>query len=78
MSQLSFFCNFLAAGQNYIKQQFNICGSMTAPSDLQNLKNWITGAWSNIAMVEYPYPANFIQNLPAWPIKVSSIKDCEK
>mgnify|MGYP001793235354 CR=1 FL=1 len=44
---------------------------MTKQSDLTNLKNWLTGAWGNVAMVEYPYPANFLMNLPAWPIKVT-------
>lgn len=58
-----------AAGKSYIKQTMNVCGVMETTDDLQALKSWITGAWGNIAMVEYPYPANFLQNLPAWPIK---------
>lgn len=44
---------------------------MNDEKNLTSLKQWLTGAWSNIAMVEYPYPANFLQNLPAWPIKAS-------
>lgn len=63
--------NVVAAGKSYIKQTMNVCGVMETTDDLQALKSWITGAWGNIAMVEYPYPANFLQNLPAWPIKVS-------
>lgn len=47
---------------------------MTTTKDMNALKGWLTGAWSNIAMVEYPYPANFLQNLPAWPIKVNQTR----
>lgn len=60
----------VAAGQAYLKQTFNLCKDIKTASDLSALKGWIKGAWGNVVMVEYPYPANFIQNLPAWPVKV--------
>lgn len=58
------------AGQDYLKATFNLCKDVNKDSDVTSLKSWLAGAWGNVAMVEYPYPANFIQNLPAWPIKV--------
>jgi len=60
----------IASGQAYLKKAFNLCGDVKTADDLADLKGWLTGAWGNIVMVEYPYPADFLQHLPAWPVKV--------
>ena len=64
------FYSFLDAGKAYLRDAFNLCSDVKTEGDLGSLKGWLTGAWGNIVMVEYPYPANFLQNLPAWPVKV--------
>jgi len=32
---------------------------------------WIFNSFGSIAMVNYPYPANFLANLPAYPVKLA-------
>lgn len=39
---------------------------LTGSSELQN---WLSAAYSYLGMVDYPFPANFIMPLPAYPIK---------
>lgn len=36
---------------------------------VDDLHNWLDSAYSYLAMVNYPYPANFMMPLPGNPIK---------
>ncbi|XP_067928307.1 lysosomal Pro-X carboxypeptidase-like [Watersipora subatra] len=61
--------NMGSSAQTFLKETFNLCSDVSSSEALASFKSWIAGAWSNIAMVEYPYPADFLQHLPAWPVK---------
>lgn len=43
-------------------------------SEAELLFDWLQEIYSNLAMVNYPYPTNFLANLPAYPVKAF----CEK
>ena len=43
---------------------------MKTEQDTVTLKQWLSDVWTNIAMVNYPYPAGFLAPLPAYPVKV--------
>lgn len=36
---------------------------------IDNLSNWLESAYSYLAMVNYPYPTDFLMPLPGSPIK---------
>ncbi|KAH3842718.1 hypothetical protein DPMN_116222 [Dreissena polymorpha] len=57
------------SGRKFLSSVFNLCKPMSHQSDVDDLKAWLTDAWTDLAMVNYPYPANFLENLPAWPVK---------
>ncbi|XP_069747081.1 lysosomal Pro-X carboxypeptidase [Narcine bancroftii] len=58
-----------AEGLQFLSDTFHICSPLQA-SDVGIFKSWLIETWVNLAMVDYPYEANFLQPLPAWPVKV--------
>ena len=36
---------------------------------VQDLANWLDSAFSYLAMVNYPYPSNFLMPIPGHPIR---------
>lgn len=57
-------------GLHWLSEALHLCTPLTESQDVQHLKDWISETWVNLAMVDYPYESNFLQPLPAWPIKV--------
>lgn len=47
-----------------------MCVPLSTDGDVIKLKDWISELLVNLAMVNYPYPANFLAPLPGNPIKV--------
>ncbi|NWT44378.1 PCP carboxypeptidase, partial [Chroicocephalus maculipennis] len=58
------------AGLQWLSSTFHLCSPLKNLQDAAILKNWLSETWINLAMVNYPYKADFLQPLPAWPIKV--------
>ena len=50
---------------------FKLCSPLKTVDDVGTLKGWLNNAYGNLAMIDYPYPASFLEPLPAWPIQVS-------
>ena len=57
-----------------IKEVFNLCDDITKPEDVSTLIASISDMIGTMSMVNYPYPTNFVADLPAWPIKAA----CDK
>ncbi|KAL8250930.1 hypothetical protein R6Q59_034623 [Mikania micrantha] len=53
-------------GLDYLAKTFRLCGKLQSSDDLFN---WLESAYSYLAMVDYPYPSDFLMPLPAYPIK---------
>lgn len=57
-------------GLNWLSETLHLCSPLKESDDVERLKDWISETWINLAMANYPYESNFLQPLPAWPIKV--------
>ena len=53
-------------GLQWLSSSFRLCQPLTSTAEL---KDWLAEAWGDVAMVNYPYPANFLEPLPEWPIR---------
>ncbi|MFS7973622.1 putative lysosomal Pro-Xaa carboxypeptidase [Helianthus anomalus] len=53
-------------GLDHLAKTFHLCGKLRSSDDLYN---WLESAYSYLAMVDYPYPAESEMPLPAHPIK---------
>ena len=40
---------------------------------LSQLTDFLTDVWGSLAMMDYPYPTNFMGDVPGWPVN----KACE-
>lgn len=52
---------------------FNLCKPLKTNKDIEYLINFINDGYAYMAMLNYPYPTNFLKNLPAWPANSSCI-----
>ncbi|XP_014462073.2 lysosomal Pro-X carboxypeptidase [Alligator mississippiensis] len=57
-------------GLQWLSSAFHLCSPLKSSQDAAALKAWLSETWVNLAMVNYPYKADFLQPLPAWPIQV--------
>ncbi|XP_013868231.1 lysosomal Pro-X carboxypeptidase [Austrofundulus limnaeus] len=59
-----------ASGLQWLSEEFSLCSPLKNKSDVIGFKSWLQETWVNLAMVDYPYEASFLQPLPPWPIQV--------
>uniref|UniRef100_A0A3Q0TFM0 Lysosomal Pro-X carboxypeptidase n=1 Tax=Amphilophus citrinellus TaxID=61819 RepID=A0A3Q0TFM0_AMPCI len=58
------------SGLQWLSEEFSLCAPLKNKNDIFTFKSWLQETWVNLAMVDYPYEANFLQPLPRWPIQV--------
>ncbi|XP_051535604.1 lysosomal Pro-X carboxypeptidase isoform X3 [Myxocyprinus asiaticus] len=56
-------------GLQWLSQEFGLCAPLKTLEEVYGFKAWLQETWVNLAMVDYPYEASFLQPLPAWPVK---------
>lgn len=60
-----------ASGRTKLFEIFELCSPLKTQENVTQFEYWLSETWVNLAMVDYPYPASFLEPLPAWPIKVA-------
>jgi len=55
-------------GLAQLTETFSLCHPLT---DVNDLVNWIEAGITYMAMADYPYPANFLEPMPGYPVNVS-------
>ncbi|XP_063241210.1 lysosomal Pro-X carboxypeptidase isoform X2 [Bacillus rossius redtenbacheri] len=59
-----------AAGKQWLSETLKLCQPLQTSVDVQSLKDWLREVYTDLAMVDYPYAANFLKPLPGHPISV--------
>lgn len=57
------------SGKTWLTDNWKLCKPLKDSDDVAQLKYWATDVYVALAMVNYPYEANFLAPLPANPIK---------
>ena len=54
-----------------VQQIFGLCSAPASSAEIQSLSSTLESSLGTMAMVDYPYPTNFVEPLPAWPVSYS-------
>ena len=57
------------SGRKMLSSTFKLCQPLQSLEDVSDFKAWIQETWIYLSMVDYPYASNFLEPLPAWPVK---------
>eukprot|EP01102_Stenamoeba_stenopodia_P015749 TRINITY_DN5409_c0_g1_i1.p1 TRINITY_DN5409_c0_g1~~TRINITY_DN5409_c0_g1_i1.p1 ORF type:complete len:519 (-),score=130.27 TRINITY_DN5409_c0_g1_i1:105-1610(-) len=57
-----------SGGLQQLQEKFKVCGTL---DNVDDLLNWLEGGISYEAMADYPYPANFLEPMPGYPINLT-------
>jgi lysosomal Pro-X carboxypeptidase len=52
---------------------FHLCANSTVnvTSDADAMVSWLSGIYETLAEIDYPYPADFLAPVPAWPVQAT-------
>jgi len=62
---------FKKGDYNTLNNAFKLCNPISDEAGYHHLLLWMRNAFTIMAMVDYPYPASFLGDLPAWPVHYS-------
>lgn len=71
-SDLCYSC-ILDEGKKWLSDNWKLCEPLKTVQHVKALKDFLQEVYINLAMVNYPYEANFLAPLPGNPINVSTL-----
>jgi dipeptidyl-peptidase II len=63
--------SFKKGDYSTLNNAFKLCNPISDEAGYHHLLLWMRNAFTIMAMVDYPYPASFLGDLPAWPVHYS-------
>ncbi|XP_069122088.1 dipeptidyl peptidase 2-like [Argopecten irradians] len=60
-----------ATGLEQLSKIFNLCSPLSNSKEYRHLLSWARNAFTVFAMMDYPYKADSLANLPAFPVNVA-------
>lgn len=63
----------LDEGKKWLSDNWKLCEPLKTAEDVKMLKDFLENVYINLAMVNYPYEADFLAPLPSNPINVRTI-----
>lgn len=58
-------------GKEWLSEDWKLCKPLKNETDVKQFKSYLEDVYANLAVVNYPYKANFLAPLPAYPVNVS-------
>ncbi|KAE8743691.1 hypothetical protein FOCC_FOCC010732, partial [Frankliniella occidentalis] len=55
-------------GKAWLSKTFSLKKAIHTPADVNTLLEWLNNAYTDVAMANYPYPADFLGDMPAYPV----------
>ncbi|XP_023323387.1 lysosomal Pro-X carboxypeptidase [Eurytemora carolleeae] len=61
-------------GLDWLNSKWKLCTPLTSKSNMTGLKDYLSNLWTNLAMMDYPYPTTFLAPLPGNPVNAACSK----
>ncbi|CAK9803908.1 Lysosomal Pro-X carboxypeptidase [Anthophora quadrimaculata] len=55
-------------GKEWLSEDWKLCKPLKNETDVKQFKSYLEDVYANLAVVNYPYKANFLAPLPAYPV----------
>ncbi len=63
----------LAEGLAWLNDKLKFCTPLAGVADVVKFKGFLSDLWTNLVMMDYPYPTSFLSPLPGNPVQVAKI-----
>jgi len=60
-------------GYKKLSSTFRLCKTLHSEADYRHFLSWLRNVFTTLAMMDYPYPTDFLAPLPAHPVNVSRL-----